>query len=59
MNNNIYATYTELEPLFVEKMHEFHIFSRVLATLQPALSVGGSVDRSVGRTLLFFMILLL
>ena len=35
------------------------IFSRVHATLQPALSVGRLVGRSVGHTLLFFMILLL
>ena len=33
------------------------LFSRVHATLQPALSVGRSVGRSVGHILLFFMIL--
>ena len=54
MNYNIYATYTELEPLFVEKMHEFHIFSRVLATLQPALYVGRSSGWSVGHTLFLY-----
>ena len=32
------------------------IFSRVHATLQPALSVGWSVGRSVGHILLFFMV---
>ena len=40
-------------------MRKFVIFSRVHATLQPALSVGWSVGRSVGHTLLFFMILFL
>ena len=52
----------EVEPFFPS-----HIFSRVHATLQPALSfgrsvgrlVGRSVSRIVGHTLLFFMILFL
>ena len=39
----------------------FHpiIFSRVHATLQPAVSVGGSVGWLVGHTLFLFMILFL
>ena len=35
------------------------VFSRVHATLQPALSVSRLVSRFVGHTLLFFMILFL
>ena len=35
------------------------IFSRVHATLQPALSTGWLVGRLVGHTLLFYMILFL
>ena len=39
------------------KVFPLLVFSRVHATLQPALSVGRSVGRSVGHVLLFFMIL--
>ena len=48
---------------FIFARHSSLVFSRVHATLQPALSVGRSVGwsvgRSVGHTLLFFMILFL
>ena len=45
--------------VLVDLVYHYGIFSRVHATLQPALSVCPSVGWSVGHVLLFFMILFL